>query len=149
MKRCSISLIIRETQIKATMMYSLTLFRMTIIRKSTNNKCWRGCEEKRTHLHCSVHACLLSCFSHVRLFATLWTVPTRLLCPWEAPGKNTRLGCHALLQGDLSDPGFEPIYISSTSSGLLCPSPRDLPHPGFKPTSLTFPALAGATWEVP
>ena len=25
--------------------------------------------------------------------------PTRLLCPWDSPGKNTGLGCHALLQG--------------------------------------------------
>ena len=27
----------------------------------------------------------------------LW--PTRLLCPWDFPGKNTRVGCHFLLQG--------------------------------------------------
>ena len=38
-------------------------------------------------------------------------------------------------------------------SGLPCPSPRDLPNPGIKPTSLTSPALAGrffttsTTWE--
>ena len=25
--------------------------------------------------------------------------PTRLLCPWDAPGKNSGVGCHALLQG--------------------------------------------------
>ena len=30
---------------------------------------------------------------------TPWTVPTSLLCPWDSPGKNTRVGCHALLQG--------------------------------------------------
>ena len=24
---------------------------------------------------------------------------TRLLCPWDSPGKNTGVGCHALLQG--------------------------------------------------
>ena len=25
--------------------------------------------------------------------------PTRLSCPWDSPGKNTGVGCHALLQG--------------------------------------------------
>ena len=43
MKRCSILLIIREIQIKTTMTYYLTPNRMTIINKSTNNKCWKGC----------------------------------------------------------------------------------------------------------
>ena len=38
--------------IKTIMRYHLTLIRMTIIKKSTNNKCWRGCGEKGTLLHC-------------------------------------------------------------------------------------------------
>ena len=26
-------------------------------------------------------------------------IPLRLLCPWDSPGKNIGVGCHALLQG--------------------------------------------------
>ena len=43
---------------------------------------------------------------------TPWTGPTRLLCPWDSPGKNAEAGSHSLLQGIFPTQGLNP--------GLLC-----------------------------
>ena len=63
MKRYSASLIIREIQIKTTMRNYLKPVRMGIIKKSTSNKYWRGCGEKRI---------LLPCWWECKLIQPLW-----------------------------------------------------------------------------
>ena len=55
MKGCSTLLVIREMQIKTTIRYSCILYtpvRIVIIKRSTNNQCWRGCGKKGTLLDC-------------------------------------------------------------------------------------------------
>ena len=55
--------------------------------------------------YCDPNYCLVakSCPALLRPYGLQ---PTRFLCPWDFPGKNTGVGCHFLLQG--IDPGIEP-----------------------------------------
>ena len=75
-----------------------------------------------------MHACMLSCFSHVHHFAILWS-----------PASSS---VHGILQARIL-------------KWVAMPSCRDLPGPGIKPSSCMSPALTGgffttsAIWESP
>ena len=58
-----------------------------------------------------IYACVLSDFSCVRFFMTYELLPAKLLCPWDSPGKNTGVGCHALLQGIFPTQGSNPYLL--------------------------------------
>ena len=111
-----------------------------------------------------MYVSVLSCLSHVLLFATIWTVARQLFCPWDSLGKNTGVGGHFLLQVIFLTQGWNSylLQISCTAGRFFTTEPpgkpsagntpgdtqftrntpgrSDLPGPGIKSA---FPALAG------
>ena len=63
-----------------------------------------------------------------------WIVATRLLCPWDFPGKNTGVGCHFLLQG---------IFLTQGSNLCL------LHLLQWRAGSLLLSHLGSSEWESP
>ena len=100
LNRCSMSLTIREMQIKTTMRYHLTLVRLATIESLQIINAGKGVEKWEPQ-HYGEHAAaaaaksLQSCLT---LCDPIDGQPTRLPCPWDSPGKNTGVGCHFLLQ---------------------------------------------------
>ena len=62
-------------------------------------------------------ACVLSHFSCVLLFVTLWTVACQAPLLGDSPGKNTGVGCHALLQGIFLTQGLNLRLLSPALAG--------------------------------
>ena len=87
MKSCSL-FIFRERQIITIMKDHLTLVRMAIIKKSANNKCWRGCGEKGTLLYS-----WWECNSVQSLWKTAWKFLRKLKIGREEPRwRRNRMG---------------------------------------------------------
>ena len=68
---------------------------------------WEGGSKERRYMY--VSAQLLVMYDSLQSFGLK---PTRLLSPWDSPGKNTAVGCHTLLQEIFPTQGLSPPLLS-------------------------------------
>ena len=90
-------------------------YRQLALRRSTSGRSYQQSSSACSRHALATTACVLS---HSVISGSLWPhalLPARLLCLWTLPGKNTRVGCHFLLEGAFSTQGSNLLLLS-----LLC-----------------------------
>ena len=112
-------------QIKTTMRYYLIPVRIAIIKKSTNNKCWRECGEKGTLLHCWWECKLIQ-----PLWRAVWRFLKKLKVELPYDPANPLLGIYpekTIIQKDTCTPMFTAALFTITRiwKQPKCPSTED------------------------
>ncbi|KAF0878705.1 LORF2 protein, partial [Crocuta crocuta] len=111
MKRCSASLLIMEMQNKTKLRYHLTLVRVAKMSKSENSRCWRGCGEMGTLLHCWWECKLVQ-----PLWKTVWRFLKKLTLELPYDPAKAMLGIYPRDIGVLMHRGtWTPMFIAALS----------------------------------
>ena len=85
----------KATEFSKVVKYQINILKSIIYILTMNNQKFKFIASDI--IHACMHACRLSCFSRAQPLRSCELQPLRLLCPWNSPGKNTGVGCHALL----------------------------------------------------
>ena len=95
-------------------------------------------------LNSNAYACVLSHFSPVQLFVSLWTVAQEtVLCPWDFPSKRTGVGCYVLLQGIFLTQDWTCIsWVSCIASRFFTAEPPGKPTQMHIIPTFTFYCLS-------
>ena len=75
--------------------------------------------------------------------------PARLLCPWDSPGKNTGVGCHTLLQGNLPHTGIEHAVLMSPALAGKLFTTSSIAHLVKNPPAMQGSPVPFLGWEDP
>ena len=107
-------------------------------------------QKEKDKYHMLLLLLLLSHFSRVQLCATPQIPqPTRLLCPWDSPGKNTGVSCHFLLQCMKVKSESEVAQSCLTLSDILdCSPPGSSVHGIFQARVLEWGAIAFSKYHI-
>ena len=76
--------------------------------------------------------------------------PTRLLSPWDSPGKNTGVGCHFLLQGIFPTQGLNPslLHLLLWQTGSLPLAPPQFSHLVMSDSATPWTAACQASLSI-
>ena len=86
-----------------------------------------GAVSKRSgHGKLKDYSCCLGAQPCSTLCELFWLYPSRLLCPWDSPGKNTEVGCHFLVQGIFPTQGSNQCLLHWLVDSLLLSHLGDL-----------------------